>query len=329
MKKLIVLLAAAMAVSAVAHDEEEMRERIEATRERMAESAETMRERMAEARARMADAAKDIAVYVDRWHFNEPGRAVLGVLIADHDETGVHVGGVTPHSGADEAGIVAKDVIVGIDGVALTDLEDAGGKLREVLDEVSPGADVELLILRDGETKALDVTTSAYMADAGFFRELPFAEHWADLPFAEHWADAPRLLHVRRHDDDLKLVDAGADLGAYFGVDAGVLVLDAPPKSELRPGDIVRRIDGADVASAEEAYRLLRRPAEEDAEEAAVEVRRKNRSVTVAVARPEHGRMSVKTAGPIRGRVFVLGDEDAEESEVEVEVETEAAEDTL
>lgn len=316
MKKLIVLLLAAaaltVAASALAHDEEEMRERMEA-----------VRERMAEARGRMADAAKEIAVYADRWRV-DPDRAFLGVMIAEHDEAGVHVGGVTPHSGADEAGIVAEDIIVAIDGVTLAGLDDAPVKLQSVLDEISPGADVEVSILRDGEVRPLTVTTSTYAADIGDWAER-IGQLWQ--PFAERWADGPpHVLRIGRHDEDLKLVDAGADLGAYFGVDAGVLVLDAPPNSELKPGDIVRRIDGADVASADEAYRLLRRPTEEDAEDAAVEVRRKNRTVTVAVARREHAFMSIDAGGP-RGRVFFLGDDDVET--VEVEIETESEKETL
>jgi len=55
----------------------------------------------------------------------------------------------------------------------------------------------------------------------------------------------------------LQLVDIGEDLGKYFGVDAGVLVLDVPPGSALKPGDILRRIDDADIGNAREAYRLL------------------------------------------------------------------------
>ena len=44
-----------------------------------------------------------------------------------------------------------------------------------------------------------------------------------------------------------------------------MLVLDTPAKSELKPGDILKRIDGAAVSSARDAYRLLRR-LEEDAQ---------------------------------------------------------------
>ena len=65
----------------------------------------------------------------------------------------------------------------------------------------------------------------------------------------------------------------------YFGVDGGVLVLTTPAGNELKPDDMLRRIDGADIASAAEAYRLLWRIAE-DAE---VEVRRKNRTLKVTM----------------------------------------------
>ena len=54
-----------------------------------------------------------------------------------------------------------------------------------------------------------------------------------------------------------KLVDVGESLGAYFGVDGGVLVLTAEDDSELLPGDILRRVGEDDVAAADAAYLAL------------------------------------------------------------------------
>ena len=291
MKTLIGVLAVALATTAGAHEEDAL--------------AET-RASLEDARARLAEAAREMAEATREQFAARSDRAMIGVLIADQDEQGVLVGGVTPDGGAETAGVLPDDLITGINGEPLTGLDRPGQRLREILADVSSGDPVNLVILRDGELSEVEVvTTNAFRADL-----VPhFDFDW--LPRV----DVPgRVMAFRdrfeRRANDLKLVDIGEDLGDYFGVDAGVLVLDTPTKSDLRPGDILKRIDDADVGSSDEAYRLLAGDGE-----AAVEVRRKNRSVDLTVAK--HSR---------RGNVFVLrsrdgGEEQEEELEVEIDVE--------
>ena len=296
MRKLVLMAAIALAVTATAHDEEEFAE---------------MRAKMTQARAKMADAAKQIAEVTRRQFASKPDRAFLGVLIADQDEQGVAVGGVTPDSGAEVAGVLADDLIVKIDGQVLTGLDRPGEKLREVLDEVSPGDTVELVILRDGESSDVDVTTTAYGDD----RMLHIGLGDFDWVPKNGWSEPFTALRSRfgRPAEDLRLVDIGEDLGDYFGVDAGVLVLDTPAKSDFRPGDIIKRVNGADVGSSEEAYRLLRSDADEQVN---VQVRRKNRSMDVAVA----------PLAP-NSRTFFMGsrEDDGDEVHEAVEIELKAA----
>ena len=293
MRKLICALAVALSTTAVAHEDEALTE---------------TRAGLDDARARLAEAARQMAEATREQFTARSNRAMLGVLIADQDEQGVVVGGVTPDGGAEAAGVLADDVITGINGEPLTGLDRPGERLREILDDVASGDPVNLVILRDGELSDVEVvTTDAFRADL-----VPhFDFDW--LPRV----DIPgRVVALRdrfeRRDVGLKLADIGEDLGDYFGVDAGVLVLDTPTNSDLRPGDILKRIDDADVGSSEEAYRLLSGEGE-----AAVEVRRKNRSMDLTVAK--HSR---------RGGVFVLKSRDggeAHEEDVEVRVEVEEA----
>ena len=290
MKRLIGVLAVAMTTTAGAQDEDALA---------------GTRASLEDARARLAEAAREVAEATREQFAARADRAMIGVLIADQDERGVLVGGVTPDGGAEAAGVLADDVITGINGEPLTGLDRPGQRLREILEDVTSGDPVNLVILRDGELSEVEVvTTKAYRADL-----VPhFDFDW--LPRVDMPA---RVMSLRdrfeRRANELKLVDIGEDLGDYFGVDAGVLVLDTPANSDLRPGDILKRIDDADVGSSDEAYRLLAGDGD-----AVVEVRRKNRSVDLAVAR--HSR---------REGVFVLrsghgGEEHEEEVEVEVEV---------
>ena len=173
---------------------------------------------------------------------------------------------------------------------------------------MASGDPVNVVILRDGELSEVEVvTTKAYRAD--LVPRFDFDFDWlprVDVP-ARVMAFRDRL---DGRADDLQLVDIGEDLGDYFGVDAGVLVLDTPTNSDFRPGDILKRIDDADVGSSAEAYRLLSGDGE-----AAVEVRRKNRSVDLTVAK--HSR---------RPGVFMFRSRDGgDEEDVEVHVEVDEA----
>ena len=291
MKGLIGALAVALTATTVAHEEDTL--------------AET-RASLEDARARLAEAAREMAEATREQFAARSDRAMIGVLIADQDEQGVLVGGVTPDGGAEAAGVLADDVITGINGEPLTGLDRPGQRLREILADVTSGDPVNLVILREGELSEVEVvTTNAYRADL-----VPhFDFDW--LPRV----DVPaRVMSLRdrfeRRADDLKLVDIGEDLGDYFGVDAGVLVLDTPAKTDLRPGDIIKRIDDADVGSSDEAYRLLAGDGE-----AAVEVRRKNRSVDLTLAKQSR-----------RGNVFVLRSRNGGEHEEEVEVKVDVVE---
>ncbi len=267
-------------------------------------------EKMAAARVRMAEAAKEMAAAAKlRWQ--QPDRAFLGVLIADEDQSGIKIAGISPDSGAAEAGLEAADVIVAINDESLLGDDRPLKVLHGVLEGVEPGESVRLMILRDGAEQTVEVTTTPYLAQSGLhhFRwwdALDDVDVNIDLPsFA---IDARSLRQPRR--DGLRLADIGEDLGDYFGVDAGVLVLDTPAQSELKPGDILKRIDGAAVSSTQDAYRLLRR-LEQDAP---AEVRRKNRKVTVNVAAAS-ARMRLRT-GPRTGNVmFIESDEEIHEEQ--------------
>ena len=236
--------------------------------------------------------------------------AMLGVVIRDTDE-GVHVDAVTPDSGAEAAGIRADDVIVAINGKALASEPRPGKAVSEAMSEVAPGDAVAIAFLRDGEERDVEVIATARPHPAKSIRWRMARPSGPDA-FFRSLRDAP---NHRLFEEELELVDIGEDLGKYFGVDAGVLVLDTPPGSNLKPGDILRRIDDADIRNAEEAYRLL---ADLD-EDATASIRRENRSRNVKVEPMERESSHFNT--------FILrGHEDGGqeiEEEIEFELETE------
>ena len=269
-------------------------------------------ERLTEARKAFEDALGHAESIEFRQIFHDG--AVLGVVIRD-DDAGVHVVGVTPDSGAEAAGILADDLIIAIGGKALAGAAHPGKLLREAMDEVDPGDTVQIVLVRDGEQRNVGVEAMRRPHTAGPFHWRTGAADFSIFPSADKHVRVvrARAAAAAHSKGGLKLVDIGEDLGKYFGVDAGVLVLDVPAGSALKPGDIVRRINDADVSNADDAYRLLA-----DLDEAGeATVRRENRSRTVAVE-------------PLKGlleRAFTImmdrsdGEEEEEEVEIEVEVE--------
>ena len=305
-------LAVALAVSAAgqaADDADDAAAEETADAELAAAQAElrAAQQKIRAAARKMAEAARDS---IHSIRLQPDDRAFLGILLGPQTKDGIHVVGVTPGGGAESAGIVDDDILVAVGGESLTGHDEPLEVLHRVLEGVAPGGNVEVLVARDGETHTFDVVTATSAADLAF--DWP---HAIVRPMERAIRSArPLALDFLSTHGGLHLVDIGEDLGGYFGVDGGVLVVNVPGKSELKPGDIVRRIDGADVASAVEAHRLL--GGTTDAE---VEVRRRNRSVSVTV--PGQGG-ALRTLVAPHGNATVIYR--SPEVEVEVEAEKEA-----
>ena len=323
------LLALTFPVSTLVHADDERDASAQAVIEAANARAEmeAAREQMDAARIEMREAARRLAeASRARIAWSGKNRAFLGVLIGGQSEDGIVVAGVTPAGGAETAGIEADDVIIAINGKSLTGQDQPLDMLHAVLDDVSPGGEVELTVYRDGNTKTYEVDTTPNgmhftfgdnisvfavpkpALDGGDVRDLASAVAVAP---GRPWVS---LLGSLGGTGQLHLVDIGEDLGDYFGVDGGVLVVNAPGKSELKPGDVLRRIDGADVGSADEAYRLLAAASGNDAE---VEVRRKNRKVDVTVAKGSSWMGQLHAMPKGKATIVVNG------PEVEVDVQVE------
>jgi S1-C subfamily serine protease len=79
--------------------------------------------------------------------------ALAAELDLDPDTGGALVVGLFPGGPAEEAGIEQGDVIVGIDGDEVVDVNDVNGILRDY----DPGEIVEVEILRGSETELIEV----------------------------------------------------------------------------------------------------------------------------------------------------------------------------
>lgn len=232
-------------------------------------------------------AARDFARDFDRGWRRLGGRARLGVNIEDAEE-GVRVVGVTPGSGAADAGIVTGDVIVALDGAALTESGDRSPSevLMAAMRDVDPDEGVLVRVLRDGEVEELTVLPQA--AGPGSF---VWNGRGTDFTMRD-FGDLPRIFTMRgvfsRPFRELELVSLTPALGAYFGTDEGLLVVRAPENDqlELRDGDVILDIGGRTPNSPEHAMRIL--ASFEPGETLRLSIMREQRRETLEFTLPEN-----------------------------------------
>lgn len=225
-----------------AEERSELEARLNQARQEVQESARRLAEVLKE---QMADNPEE---KVAEWFSLDTG-GELGVMVnSDDDQGGVLLMEVSPGGGADLAGLKPGDRLLMIDGVQL----DGEGGVEALLDHmntVDAGQEVAVVALRDGESKAVTLVTQPRSMRAYVGSVLDGLNVSEDLidPLRQRVQDAPGT----------RLIDLDAGLGAYFGVDQGVLVLNALEDGALKSGDVVLSVDGEAVTTASEARKAI------------------------------------------------------------------------
>jgi C-terminal processing protease CtpA/Prc len=270
------LLALSLVASPVfaREDDAELERKLDDAKERLEEASREV----AELSAQLGEGAIDFVR-----HFEMGARrAMIGINMDDPHgkEDGVLVSGVTPGGPAEQAGLRSGDVIVSINGTALT-RDDQGSPQRKILDamrDVKPGDEVSLEYERDGKKSTATVVTEemdpgdfAFAFGDGMKHMLPNLENLPNLhDFTSRWGD-------------MEMVTLTGELGDYFGTDKGILVVRAPhdPDIPLKDGDVIQRIDGRTPTSPGHALRILR--SYQGGEHLNVEIVRKQRPMTLDI----------------------------------------------
>jgi serine protease Do len=187
-------------------------------------------------------------------------RGYLGVMIQDvnpslekefklKDSHGALVSEVTPKSPADKAGVQSGDVITEFNGKKVTDSRH----LKLEVARIQPGETVPVTILRDGESKTLDVTV----------KELPGTERLAKNDNGGKAEDTGTL-------NGVAVTDLDGKARQQFDVPnhvKGAVVTEVDPNSAsaeagLKPGDVLQEINRKPVKNAEEAVQLTEKGAD-------------------------------------------------------------------
>lgn len=211
------------------------------------------------ARRNLEQAARDVAQLSARLSTSamdqiqpllEPGHAIIGVqLEPTGDGVGARVREVSPGGPAATAGIHAGDVIVAVNGTALSGAQPAR-QVLEIMRDVQPDGRVSVRVQRDGKPREFTVTARA---SPGLFLSHGLADLGLTPP------SLPGTFMFHRPLMDMELATLTPRLGSYFGADKGVLVVRAPAGGTLKleDGDVILAIDGRQPTSGSHATRIL------------------------------------------------------------------------
>jgi len=184
-------------------------------------------------------------------------RGYLGVTIQNVDQglaesfdlpgtQGALVSAVGKDTPAQRAGIEEGDFIVAVDGKKVRNVNE----LRNRIAAIKPGKTVEIELYRNGEKRTLEVRIGQQPAD--------FASAFGrGIPGTTGGEAAARF--------GLKVATLDDQYAEQFGLDKrlkGVVILDVDPDSDaadkgLRPGDVITRVEGKPVETADEIRRIL------------------------------------------------------------------------
>jgi len=242
---LSVVLLCGGAVHAAAPSSPDLATRLELARQRLDAAA---REFADLHRELGPDAGADPGPAVSVQNFSFERSSMLGIVLGPAEGDGVRVIGVTPGSGAEEAGLLAGDLVLAVAG---TPVRDSMRDLHHALAAAAPGEVVTVDYQRGDDRQSVDVTVSE---PRPFLIPLPGP---GDAQVGVTTAIATAPVFFQRADHVLQLHDVDAKLGRYFGVSSGVLVLQADRDSGLESGDIVMSVADVKVRDGADAFGRL------------------------------------------------------------------------
>lgn len=278
--------------------------KVDADRAKVEADEQKTRAELEDARRRLDEAARQVAQLSAQLGGNErrsivlvdgnggPRRAVLGVQIdPDSGKEGARVLKVSPGGAAEEAGLANGDVIVSLDAEKVAGSDNPNRTVVEHMRNVKPDQKVKVKVLRAGKNKDFVVTARPMvMSDRVFNFQMPdMGPGMAGM--AGMTGAMPQFRQFRtffRGDfGGMELASITPKLGAYFGANEGVLVVQAPDNAafKLEDGDVIQTIDGRKPEDGAHALRILR--SYKSGEKLTLSVLRQRKPLSLAVVMPD------------------------------------------
>jgi serine protease Do len=213
------------------------------------------------------------------------GSSYLGIGVLDitperarmlnlKEARGAEVARVDENGPAAKAGIKQGDVILDYNGTPLEGM----AQLIRMVRETPPGHTIKVVIWRNGATQDIAVTVGERPGNAIEPPTVPIPE-FGNMPPIEiprfQWAWQSSMLGIEGES-----LGQERQFAEYFGVRDGVLVKEVmrsspAEKAGLKAGDVITKVNGADVTSTRDITAQLRSS-------------RDNRTVTLTIFRDKH-----------------------------------------
>ena len=297
-------------------DREHLRKDLEAARGELVEVSRRFAELSRQLAGEAGNLAREQVIALREMRMSRP---IIGVVMAEGEDGNVTLAGVTPGGPADRAGLKSGDTLVSVNGTNIegVDATERLANARALIGELEEGDTVELGYTRENQRASVALKAEkmdrlmVWAPEAGSLEPLRrITEHFnlenlrlnedgmapeidierivvdgRDCDGANPDCDRHRVFRAMRW-SGLNLASVDADLGAYFGVERGALVLN-PGRAldSLRAGDVILAIQGEPVDSPREVMQALRQLP--SGSTATLEIQRDQRTQTLDLTVPE------------------------------------------
>jgi len=218
------------------------------------------------------------------------------------DKSGVMINEVVDDSPAEKAGLEGGDVILEFNGNTISDNKDLSKAVRGA----SPGDKVEIVVLRNGKNKSLEVEIGKHEDKSLYWVSEDGDMHGSHF---KHYGEGDHKVIVMSGDDDftwtvdddmpsglesdrgymgVHLDDLNEQMGEYFGVEDGKgalvteVVEDSPAAAAgLKAGDVIVRIGENDIDSSKGLHKAIADT--EPEQQMSVKVMRKGKSKELSI----------------------------------------------
>ena len=215
-------------------------------------------------------------------------RPSLGVVVdmraGASDSIGARIESVTPGGPADRAGVRSGDIITRIGGKALVQSTSVGAglgamqsqpglRLIEFSARLAPNDTVALQLRRGRSVRNVRLVTEPQRTVTYWRQPIAGSNEQMAVELQQRYEVLKSVEPMITQRDEpltgtfydrwplaaLQLAPLNAELGQYFGISDGILVISVPRSSglRLRGGDVILRVDGRTPASPVHLLRIL------------------------------------------------------------------------
>ena len=233
----------------------------------------------------------DLSNEITTHAFNIVNRGMIGVEFGDVTDDGIVIDDVFEGFPAQESGVESGDVLVELDGVTVKDFDDPISSVVALLGNKVPGSEANLTFLRDGTKmeKTIELVSRARLRASDWLAPnldiYPMPTPIGGGISIGNWPPRSSYTLISAN-KSIGIMEIEEDLGHYFGVEYGVLILTVPEVDDfisydpqLEVGDVILEIYGKPIRSASHVYKHTK----DLIGEIEVVVKRKKREKTLTV----------------------------------------------